>query len=65
MIGLLRCLDGPRNILDALPAIGFSVPVIICSVDIFACTPRDMTVNTIEDDIVCDISLESSIAVLS
>ena len=46
-------ISGLSRSLERLPSIemGFSVPVTICSVDIFACTPREITENKIDDDI--------------
>lgn len=46
-------ISGLSRSLERLPSIeiGFSVPVTIWSVDIFACTPREITEKTIDDDI--------------
>ena len=45
-------ISGLSRSLERLPSIeiGFSVPVTIWSVDIFACTPREITENKTEDD---------------
>ena len=59
-------VSGLSRSLERLPSIEmeFSVPVTIWLVDILACTPREITENKIEDDIV-EISLDFVVKVSS